>query len=182
MNSKMTELYILCWDTGIGSERQFSLEKISKMTESYILCGDISTSNWKRQFSVEIISKMTEPYILCQHIKIPTEKDSSVTKSFQRWQNLTSVVGTFKSQLKITDQSWNDFRDDRTLLPLLGESKSISKRQFGIEMISKMTEPYILCGNMSNLDRKRQFSIEMISKMTEPYILCLDISNPNWQR
>ena len=73
-----------------------------------------------------------------------------------------------------------------------------------------MTEPYILCGNISNPDRKRQFSIEMISKidfkydralyplwghsnsnrkrqftiekvskMTEPYILCVDISNPN---
>ena len=45
-------------------------------------------------------------------------------------------------------------------------------------MISKMTEPYIHCENISNPDRKRQFNIEMISKMTEPYIFCEAIQIP----
>ena len=35
-----------------------------------------------------------------------------------------------------------------------------------------MTDPYILCGYISNWNWKRQFIIEMISKMTEPCILC----------
>ena len=40
-----------------------------------------------------MISKMTEPYIICGDIQIPTEKDSSVLKWFQRSQNFTSFVG-----------------------------------------------------------------------------------------
>ena len=62
---------------------------------------------------------MKEPYNFCWDIQIPTEKDSSVLKGLQRWQKVTFFVGTFKFRLKI---------------------------QFSIEMISKITELYILCG------------------------------------
>ena len=39
-------------------------------------------------------------------------------------------------------------------------------------MITKMTELYILCGDIQIPTEKRQFSIEMITKMTETNILC----------
>ena len=56
-------------------KKQFSIEMISKMTELYILCGDIQVSTEKKkQFSIEMISKMTEPCILCGDIHVPTEK------------------------------------------------------------------------------------------------------------
>ena len=100
-----------------------------------------SNSNWKMQYSIELISKITELYILCESIQIPNEKDSLVLKSFQRWQNLTFFVGTFKFrltephifcwdieiQLKKTVQYWNDF---------------------------KMTDPNILCRDIQNPTEK----------------------------
>ena len=45
-------------------------------------------------------------------------------------------------------------------------------------MISKITELYILCGDIQVSAEKKQFSIEMISKMTEPCILCGDNQIP----
>ena len=42
-------------------------------------------------------------------------------------------------------------------------------------MITKMTEHYILCGDIQIPTEKKQFSIEMISKITELYILSGDI-------
>ena len=68
-----------------------------------------------------MITKMTEPYILCEGIQTPTEKDSSVLKWLQRWENVTFFVGTFKFRLKM---------------------------QFSIEMIPKITELYIICGDI----------------------------------
>ena len=50
-------------------------------------------------------------------------------------------------------------------------------RQFGIEMITKMTEPCILYGDIK-IPTEKQLSIEMISKITELYILCWDIQIP----
>ena len=41
-----------------------------------------------------------------------------------------------------------------------------------------MKEPYIFCWDIQIPNRKRQFSIEMITKMTELYILCGDIQIP----
>ena len=136
-----------------------------------------SITNWKRQISIEMISNTKEPYIFCWDIQIPTEIDSSVLKWLQRWQNVTFFVGTFKF-------NW--------------------KRQFSIEMISKMTDPNILCGDIqiqlkktiqyrkdlkdhktlhslwghSKPNWKRQFIIDMITKMTEHYIVCGDIQLP----
>ena len=98
-----------------------------------------------------MISNMKEPYIFCSDFQIPTEIDSSVLKWLQRWQNLTFFVGTFKFRLK---------------------------KQFSIEMISKIIGLYILCGDIQASTEKKQFSIEMISEMTEPCILCGDIQIP----
>ena len=158
---------------------------------------------------------MTEPYILCGDIQIPidrtshplwwhsnpTEKDNSVSKRFERSQNITSFVGTFKTQLKKTVHYRNDYKDDRTLHCLREHSTSNWNRQFSIEMISNMKEPYIFCWDIqipTEIDSsvlkwlqrwqnltffvgtlkfrlKKQFSIEMISKITALYILCGDI-------
>ena len=90
---------------------QFSIEMITRMTKPYFICWDI-----------QIPIDRTLPYIFCWDIQSPTEKDSSVSKWFQRWQNLTSFAGTFNFQLKKTVQYRNDFKDDRTLHPLRGDS------------------------------------------------------------
>ena len=138
---------------------------ISKITERYILCRDIQVSTEEKQFSIEMISKMTEPCILCGDNQIPTEK---------------SV------------QHRNDFKDQRTLHSLLGDSNPNWKTQIIIEMITKMTAPYILCWDIQVSNErslhlslghlksnwKKQFSIQMISKMTEPYIICGDLQIP----
>ena len=138
---------------------------ISKITELYILCGDIQVSTEKKQFSIEMISKMTEPCILCGDIHVPTEK---------------SV------------QHRNDLNYQRTLHPLWGHSNLNWKTQIIIEMITKMTDPYILCWDIQvskerslhlslghlKSNWKKQFSIQMISKMTEPYINCGDTQIP----
>ena len=69
-----------------------------------------------------MISKMTEPHIICGDTQIPTEKDSSVLKWFQRPQSFTSFEGRFSSQLRKTAQYRNDYKNDRTLHSLLGHS------------------------------------------------------------
>ena len=152
-----------------------------------------------------MILKMTNPNILFRDIQNPTEKDNSVSKRFERSQNFTSFVETFKSQLKKTVHYRNDYKDYRTLHSLWGHSNSNWKRQFSIEMITKMRDRYILCGDIqiptenavqywndskdhrtlhplwghSSFNWKnKQFGIEMISKMTEPCILCRDIHFP----
>ena len=112
-----------------------------------------------------MISKMTEPCILCGDIHVPNEK---------------SV------------QHRNDFNYQRTLHPLWGHSNPNSKTQIIIEMITKMTDPYLLCWDIQVSNErslhlslghlksnwKKQFSILMISKMTEPYINCGDTQIP----
>ena len=80
-----------------------------------------SNSNWKRQFSIN---------------------------RFERSQNFTSFVGTFKSQLKKPDHYRNDYKDDITLHSLWGHSITNWKRQFSIEMISNMKEPDIFCSDI----------------------------------
>ena len=116
-----------------------------------------------------MISKMTEPCILCGDNQIPTKKSL---------------------------QHRNDFNYQRTLHPLWGHSNPNWITQIIIEMITKMTDPYILCWDIQVSNErslhlllghlksnwKKQFSIKMISKMTEPYILCEGDSDPNWER
>ena len=123
-----------------------------------------SNSNCKRQFSIDMISKITELYILWGEIQIPTEKDSLVLKWLQRWQNLTFFEETFKFrltkphifcwdiqiQLEKTVQYPNDFKSDRNFHRFWGHSNSNWKRQFSIEMISKITELCILCGTFKS--------------------------------
>ena len=115
------------------------------MTEPYIVCGDTQIPTEKKKFSIQMISKMTDPNILCRDIQNPTEKDNSVSKRFERSQNFTSFVGTFKSQLKKPDHYRNDYKDDITLHSLWGHSITNRKRQFSNEMISNMKEHYIFC-------------------------------------
>ena len=134
--SKIKKLYILCGSIRIPNEKDslvlksfqrwqnltFFVEIFKfQLTEPHIFCWDIQIPNWKRQFSIEMIKKMTELYILCGDIQIPTEK---------------------------TVQYRNDFKDHRTLHPLWEHSNPKWKRQFSIEIISKITEPYILCGDI----------------------------------
>ena len=115
---KITKLYILCGDIQILTEKDglywndykddktlfYFLGHSNSNWQNltlHLLLGH-SKSNWKRQFSIEMISKMTESYILCRNIQFPTEKDCSVSQWFQRWQNITSFEGRFRSQLKKT--------------------------------------------------------------------------------
>ena len=67
---------------------------------------------------------MTNPNILCRDIQNPTGKDNSVSKMFERSQNFTSFVGTFKSQLKKTVHYRTDYKYDRTLHSWCGHSNS----------------------------------------------------------
>ena len=190
--SKMTEPYILCGDIQIPIDRTSHLllgHSNSTEKDSWVLkwfqrwrtrTSFVVTFkfNWKRQFNLEKIWKITKLYILCGAIQNPTEKDSSLTKWLQRWQNITLFAGTFNFHLKKTVQYWNDYKDDRTLHSLWGHSNSDWKKLFSIKMISKTTELYILCRDIQVSTEKRQFSIEMISKMTEPCIPCGDNQIP----
>ena len=129
---QLKEAYIISWDIQIPTgKKQFIIQMTSKMTEPYIVWGTLKFQ-LKKQFSIEMISKMTDPTILCRDIQNPTEKDNSVSKRFERSQNFTSFVGTFKSQLKKTVHYRNDYKDDRTLHSLWGHSNSNWKRQLSI--------------------------------------------------
>ena len=207
INPKMTETYIPFGDIQIPidktlhfllghSNSNWKNSSVSKWFQtSQNLTSDSvwrhSNSNWKMQFSIELISKITELYILCGSIRIPNEKDSLVLKSFQRWQNPTFFVGTFKFrltephifcwdiqiQLKNTVQYWNDFKDDIPEHLLWWHSiptekeNSISKRFERSQNFTSFVGPF-------KTQLKRQFIIEMITKMTEHYIVCWDIQLP----
>ena len=120
---------------------------------------------WKRQFSIEIISKMTEHYILCGDIQIPTEKDSSVFKWFQIWRNLTSFVGTFKFQTEKDSSVLKWLQRWQNLTFFVGTFKFRLKKQFSIEMISKITELYILCGDIQvSTEKKNSLVLKWFQK------------------
>ena len=135
----------------------------SKITELYILWGEIQIPTKKDSLVLKWLQRwqkltfllgtfkfrLTEPYIFCWDIQIPTGK----TVQFQMISKMTEpyirlCVATFKFQLKNAVQYWTDFKDHRTLHPLWEHSNPDWKRQFSIEIISKMTEPYILCGDI----------------------------------
>ena len=146
----MTEPYFLGWDIQIPNANNSSVSKwfqrwhVKDYRALLPLWGH-SNPNWTRPISIEMIAKMTEPYILSGDIQLKTEKDCSVLKWFQRWQTPASFVGTFKIQLKKTVQSWKDFKARKTLHTLWGHSNPDRKRQFSIEMITRMTKPYFIC-------------------------------------
>ena len=222
MITQMTEPCILSGAIQIPTEKSVQYRNDFKDHRTLHLFWEHSSFNWKKkQFSIEMISKMTEPCILCGDIHIPAEnsvqhwndfkdqrtlhplwghsnpnrKTQFISKWLQRWKTLTLFVGVFKFQL--TEP-----------YIFVGTFKFQWKKQFSIQMISKMTEPYIVCGdfqiptkkdssvlkwsqrlqNFTSFEGrfrpqlKRQFSIEMITKMTETNILCGDISIPNWRR
>ena len=75
---------------------------------------------------------------------------SLLAHSSFKWKKLTSFIGTFNIQLEKTVQYPNDFKDDRNIHHLWGHSNSSWKRQFSIDMISKITELYIICGTFKS--------------------------------
>ena len=127
---------------------------ISKITELYILCRDIQVSTGKKQFSIEMISKMTEPCILCGDIQIPTEKSVQHRNDFKDQRTLHSLLGHSNSNWKKTVHYPNDFKDDRTLHRLRDTQIPTREKQFSIGMISKMTDPNILCRDIKNPTEK----------------------------
>ena len=125
-----------------------------------------------------MISKITELYILCGEIQTPTKKDSLLLKWLERWKTLTFFVGAFKVQLtepyifvgtiqipvQKAVQYPNNFKDDRTLHRLCGHSNSNWKRQFSTEMISKITELYILCGEIQTPTKKDSLVLKWLQR------------------
>ena len=158
----MTELYILCGDIQIPTEKSLQHRNDFNYQRTLHPLWGHSNPNWKTQIIIEMITKMTDPYILCWNIQVSNErslhlslghlksnwKNSSVSKWFKKWQNLTSFVETLKFQLKKTVQYWNDFKDHTALHPLRGDSEPNWERQFSIAMITNMKEPYILWGDI----------------------------------
>ena len=162
MISKITELYILCGSIRIPNEKDSLVLKSFqrwqnltffvgtfkfRLTEPHIFCWDIEIQ-LKKTVQYWNDFKMTDPNILCRDIQNPTEKDNSISKRFERSQNFTFFVGPSKTQLKKTVHYRNDYKDDRTLHCLRAHSTFNWKRQFSIEIITKMTEHYILCGDI----------------------------------
>ena len=157
-------LHILLGYSNSNWKKQFFIQMTSKMTEPYIVWGTLKFQLKKKQFSIEMISKVTDPNILCRDIQNPTEKDNSVSKRFERSQNFISFVGTFKSQLKKTVHYRNDYKDDRTLHSLWGHSNSNWKRQFSIEMISKIAELYILWEEIQTPTEKHRLVLKWLQR------------------
>ena len=144
-----------------------------------------------------------------------TEKDSLVLKWFQKWQYLTFFVGTFKfrlteprifywdiqiqtekknSSVSKWIQRWQNLTSD----PVWGHSNSKWERQFSIEMTSKISELYILCGSIQIQTEEDSLVLKWLQrwqnltfivgtfkfKLTEPYILFWEIQisteNKSW--
>ena len=150
---------------------QFSIDMILKIKELYILCGEIQIPTQRHSLFRNDYKDGRPLHSLLGHSNFNWQnltsllghsnssgKSSSVSKWFQRWQNLTSFVRTFKFQLKKTVQYWNDLKDYRTLHPLRGDSDSNWERQFSIEMITKITQAYILSWDISNSNWKKKNS------------------------
>ena len=117
-------LHILLGHSNSNWKKPVHFPKDFKDDRTLHRLGDTRIPTEKKQFSIEMISKMTDTNILCRDIQNPTEKDNSVSKRFERSQNFTSFVGTFKSHLKKTVHYRNDYKDDRTLHSLWGHSNS----------------------------------------------------------
>ena len=140
---QLKEAYIFCWDVQIPTGKNSVVSKWLQRWHNLTSFGGHSNSNWKQ--------------------------NSSVLKWFLRWQTPTSFVGTFKIQLKKTIQYLKGLKDRKILHPLWGHSNSNWKRQFSIEMITKMSDPDILCWRI-------QISVE------RSLHILLGRSNSNWKK
>ena len=89
-----------------------------------------------------MITKITDPDILCWRIQISIER------------SLHILLGHSNSNWKKIVHYPNDFKDDRTLHRLGDTQIRTTKEQFSIEMISKMTDPNILCRDIQNPTEK----------------------------
>ena len=192
--SKMTEPYILCGDIHIPIDRTSHLllghsnstEKDSSVSKwfqrwrtrtSFVVTFK---SNWKRQFIIEMITKIPEHYIVCGDIQIPTEKHSSVSKWFQRSQNFTSSVGTFKFQQKKSSLVLKWFQRWQNYAFFVETIKFQLKNQFSIEMISRIKELYILCWDIQIPTEKRRLLFKWLQRWQTWHSL-LAHSNFNWK-
>ena len=161
----MTEPYILCGDIQIQLKKRIQYRKDLKDHKTlHPLCWN-SKPYWKRQFIIEMITKMTEHYIVCRDIQHPTEKDSSVLKWLQRWQNITFFVGTFNFRFQ-RSQSFTSF---------VGTLKFQQKKSSLVLKLFQRWQNHVFFVETIKLQLKNQFSIEMISRIKELYILCRDI-------
>ena len=110
-----------------------------------------SDNNWERQVTIEMITKMTEPYILWGDIQIPIDRTSHL------------LLGHSNSTGK-TVQYPNDFKSHRNVHRFRGHSNSNWKTQFSIEMISKITELYILWEEIQTLTEKDRLVLKWLQR------------------
>ena len=89
-----------------------------------------------------MITKMKDADILCWCIQISIER------------SLHILLGHSNSNWKKTVHYPNDFKDERTLHRLGNTQIPTEKKQFSIEMISKMTDPNILCRDIQSPTEK----------------------------
>ena len=115
-----------------------------------------------------MITKMTDPDILCWRIQISIER------------SLHILLGHSNSNRKKIVHYRNDFKDDRNLHRLGDTQFPTEKKQFSIEMISKMTDPNILCVDIQNPAEKDNSISKGLKdrKIAKLYILCRDIQIP----
>ena len=110
-----------------------------------------SNPNWKTQFIIEMITKMKDRYILCWGIQSLTDRTLHLCSD-----------NTNSSEKAV--QYPTDFKDDRTLHRLWGHSNSNWKRQFSTEMISKITELYILWAEIQTPTKKDSFVLKWLQR------------------
>ena len=161
----MKEPYTFCWDIQTPTEKESSLSKLFQRWQKLTsFVGHLNNKKKRDSLVLKWLQRWQNHASFVGTLKFQL-KNSSVSKWFQRSQNFTSLVGTFKSKLKNTVYYWNDYKDDSPLHSLLAHSSFKWK---------KLT-PFI---GTFKIQLEKQFSIQMISKMTEPYIVCGDIQIP----
>ena len=173
------------------------------MTELYIFWGEIQIPTKKDSLWLQKWDKLTSFVGIFQ---FRTEEDSLVLKWFQKWQYLTFFVGTFKFRLTeprifyleiqiLTEkknssvskwyQRWSNLTSD----PVWGHSNSKWEMHFSIEMTSKISELYILCGSIQIQTEEDSLVLKWLQRwqnltfivgtfklqLTEPYILFWEI-------
>ena len=128
--------------------RQFSIEMMSKITELYIVSGDFQIPTWKDSSVLKWFQRSQNVTSFVENL-IPTEKDSLILKWLQRRQKLTSFVGTFEIATEKDSLVLSWLQRSHKLTSFLGTFQiPTEKRQFSLEIISKMAESNIHCENV----------------------------------
>ena len=147
--------------------RQISIEMITKIKETNILSGDISNQNWGNSLVLKWLKRWQNPTLFLGIFTFQLKKTVQYWNYFKDDRPQHPLWGhsnpNWKRQLSIE----NDHKHDKTLLYLLWHSSS-NWQNLTLQLLLRH----------SNSNWKRQFIIEMISNMTEDYILCGDIQIP----